>query len=276
MLGKLLKYEMRATARPILPAFLAVLGLTLISSLFILFGNPFEDVAGLDTVYSTVFGSLLAFTILAIVVFSAIVIIFILQRFYKNFFTDEAYLTFTLPVSTAQNLGAKLISGLIWVALAGLVSLFCIFYIIFVALMKSGEVGLPEIWRAFGLGFQTLFEELELGTGAVFLAELIVMVLVSLVSSLIIYYLSVTLGCFVAKKHKVWGSIGMYFAINFGISIVSNLFASFLTFGTFAAEVDVGAVFHLLLLVPTVLYLAVGVVGWFVCVKLLRDKINLQ
>ena len=276
MLGKLLKYEMKATARPIVPAFLAVLGLTLISSLFILFGNPFENVEGLDTVYTTVFGSLLAFTIIAIVVFTAVVIIFILQRFYKNFFTDEAYLTFTLPVSTSQNLGAKLISGFLWILLAGFVSLFCIFYIIFVAALKSAEgLSLAAFFDALGRDFQTAFARIGLD-GAVFGFELLVMVLVSMASSLIIYYLSVTLGCFVAKKHKVWGSIGMYFAINFAISIISNLLYSFLTVGVYAVDYSIASVFHVMLLVPTLLYLCIGVAGWFLCVKLLRDKINLQ
>lgn len=44
---------------------------------------------------------------------SIITLIFILMRYYKNFFTDEGYLTFTLPVTPHELLWTKLISGMV-------------------------------------------------------------------------------------------------------------------------------------------------------------------
>lgn len=40
--------------------------------------------------------------------------IFLIMRFYKKFLTDEAYLTFILPVKTSTLIISKQINGIIW------------------------------------------------------------------------------------------------------------------------------------------------------------------
>ena len=109
MLGKLMKYEFRATAIYFLPIY-AVLVLvsgmryvvSLISQKFASTFTTFSEF-GLSAVYL-----LLAFG-LAITTFIVIII-----RFYKNLLGTEGYLMFTLPVSIEQNILAKLIPSVIW------------------------------------------------------------------------------------------------------------------------------------------------------------------
>ena len=115
MLGKLLKYEMRSISKIMLIIFGAVILLGLIVALGLSplkSGNP-----GNST------GSFLAFLGLALYLmvlmgclFAAYIIISI--RFYKNMFTDEGYLTHTLPVKPGTLLVSHILNGFIWSMLA--------------------------------------------------------------------------------------------------------------------------------------------------------------
>ena len=50
-------------------------------------------------------------------------------RFYKNLFTDEGYITWTLPASPLTQLWAKILSASIWYVLRFLLRSCCIFFI---------------------------------------------------------------------------------------------------------------------------------------------------
>lgn len=131
MLGRLLKYELRATARLYFPLYLAVLILAALGR-FSIFGLPWHISNNLGDGYglvvqipSQVGGPLLrlvstvmSFILLAYVlmVLGAFVVHFIItiQRFWKNLMGDEGYLMFTLPVSTDALLWSKAISAFIW------------------------------------------------------------------------------------------------------------------------------------------------------------------
>ena len=96
MLKKLLKHEFRATARTYGGLYLALLAVS------VLFGASIRGWNGTNSdAYSTAVGLLsLAYTAV--------------QRFYGNLLGREGYLMHTLPVTEAQLVGAKLISGTVW------------------------------------------------------------------------------------------------------------------------------------------------------------------
>ena len=105
MLTKLLKHEFRATARIMGPLYLVLLAVAL----------GFNFSARLMDSGNFVLNMLAALVVMAYVV--AITAVFIvafilmLQRFYKNLLGDEGYLMFTLPVTPAQHITAKLAVG---------------------------------------------------------------------------------------------------------------------------------------------------------------------
>ena len=109
MLGKLMKYEFRATAIYFLPIYVVLVlvsGLRYVVSLISQkFSNGFSAFSGfsLSAIY------LLLALGLAITTFIVIII-----RFYKNLLGTEGYLMFTLPVSVEQNILAKLIPSVVW------------------------------------------------------------------------------------------------------------------------------------------------------------------
>ena len=103
MFLKLLKYEGIALGRWLLPFYLLFIVLYL-------FFTYVEN--GQET--DIIFVSFLCFFVLAIKMLSAFVV---LCRFYSNFFKDEGYLTFTLPVSVWEHVAAKFLSVLLVVVL---------------------------------------------------------------------------------------------------------------------------------------------------------------
>ena len=109
MLKKLLKHEFRATARTYGGLYLALLAVS------VLFGASIRGWNGTNSdAYSTAVGLLsLAYT--AVLIGTTVVTVMtIVQRFYGNLLGREGYLMHTLPVTEAQLVGAKLISGTVW------------------------------------------------------------------------------------------------------------------------------------------------------------------
>ena len=107
MLAKLLKYEFKATARLFIPLYIALITFTLINRVV----NTVESVQkaigiNIKTILSVI--SMVGYVVLIISI-SAITLIIMVQRFYKNLLGDEGYLMFTLPVKTWQNVLNKLI-----------------------------------------------------------------------------------------------------------------------------------------------------------------------
>lgn len=124
MLKKLMKHELRATARLMLPLYLVVLLLSV--------GARFST-AWLDTTptLSPVLEKLLdlvsilvvmGFVVGLIAVF-VVALVLTIQRFRSNLLGDEGYVMFTLPVSTHQLVWSKLIVSTLWFAGAAIVDI---------------------------------------------------------------------------------------------------------------------------------------------------------
>ena len=90
MLGKLLKYELKATARTFLPLYGAILVVSVVVRLAFSKFEHADLFMGISAL--TLFGLFVALAVLTLLV--------IVQRFNNNLLSDEGYLMFTLPVST--------------------------------------------------------------------------------------------------------------------------------------------------------------------------------
>ena len=109
MLGKLLKQDFRATARIMLPLYVAVPVLGLFTNLI---NHLCENQTGfLIRAISTLVSFVFSLSLIAAVVTTVVLMIL---RFYRNLMTDEGYLMFTLPVSTTELIFSKLIVSVVW------------------------------------------------------------------------------------------------------------------------------------------------------------------
>lgn len=108
MLSKLLKYELKSTARWFLPLYIALIILTFLNKLTITINLP-------DFILFNILKVLLMVFYVLIIIFTSIAtMILLVVRFYKNLYTDEGYLTHTLPVKPGTHLNCKILSGCIW------------------------------------------------------------------------------------------------------------------------------------------------------------------
>ena len=119
MLGKLLKYECKATARVFLPLYGVLLVLAAINRVFTSIQS--ENMAIPQVVTTTLlFGFIVAICVISFIV--------ILQRFYKNLLGEEGYLMHTLPAPTWQHIFSKLLVAMMWNILTILVVLASCFF----------------------------------------------------------------------------------------------------------------------------------------------------
>ncbi len=115
MLGKLLKHELKDTARLFLPLNAIVLAVAAVWSVLIWIGLFDNSVLG------PVGGILLLIYILSIMALFIITAAYLAFRFYKTMYANQGYLTHTLPVSSASVLNSKIIAALSWLFLAFIV-----------------------------------------------------------------------------------------------------------------------------------------------------------
>lgn len=209
MLGKLMKYEIMATARIFLPLFGLILLLAAFNRvLFPLNSNTF-DVPRMITM--TVY----IFLMVALCVMTLVVTI---QRFSRNLLGDEGYLSFTLPVKTYYHIVSKAVVALMWTALSLIVSFFSIFLL---------AVNDRQSMRDFSEGCMELGEAFSRygGWAWLILAEVVVLLVVATLMGILELYAAISVG-HLSSKHKLLAGFGTF--IGFGIigQIVLSFFAN--------------------------------------------------
>ena len=209
MLSKLLKYEFKSNAKQQLPLLIYLLIATVLAFITNFLLNATKP---LDNTFSriveTFCSGLIVFFFISIVAYPFVTGFLILQKYYKSMFTDEGYLTFTLPVSTDQLLLAKIISGFVWFAIS-LVALIIPAYIISLMLFNGRII--------------KFFQEASLSVTPISVLSDLIFGIVNILSNLLIYYTAITIGAVIAKKHKILTAIGILYLINIIKSIVSSI-----------------------------------------------------
>ena len=232
MLGKLLKYDLRSVGRFWWIAMLTMIGASFSASVSmrIYIEMSFRQ-AYLPGEYEFFFAlSMMAlyliFIISAVAMGACIlfVAILIFVRYYKHLFTDEGYLTFTLPVSRRQIYFSKLVNAALWLLLSEAVLLACGVVMIVIMIPTYGEriiafdtiKGLIEsvIEEFRSRGFWMMVQGL-LG---------ILTVVASTMLSVGSIYFCITLGATVARRAKIVVGVGAYYVINMISRILATVF----------------------------------------------------
>lgn len=210
MLGKLFKYEFRATGRIFLPAYAVLLVMSVVARLF--YGNG--RMYGFDGGESE---GLLAgiITLIMVMLFTAVWVVTLvvtLRRFWTNLLGREGYLTNVLPVHPWEHMLSKLVTASVWNILSSLVSVLALW------IMLGGVLNLLDInWSEFMEFWRDLRQALarEGATGqAILLAVQGTLVsLLSVFQFILSVYAAMCVGQLV-NTHRIWASIGAYFGIN--------------------------------------------------------------
>lgn len=178
MLKKLFKHDMRSVSTLIFSLTLLVLGTTLVgtaaSKIAVEIGNYYgTGFSVARMILQGVLGMLTGISVIAIVAFAVIVLFILMSRFYKNFFTDEGYLTFTLPVKTSSLLFSKLWTTVIWTLYDCAVVVVCMTIFITFGTSKAGTFVNTEIFTELFRVLKLVFGNLSVSIGFLILEVLV-------------------------------------------------------------------------------------------------------
>ena len=207
MLGKLIKYELKATARKLVPLYIALLMFALINKIFMGSSNNLDnDLLGGIPMIISIFGYGCTMAAVFIITFFVIV-----QRFYKNLLGDEGYLMNTLPVPTWMNISSKLTVSIIWSIVSGIIA------ILSIIIMAFSKGMFREIFAGIN-NLKIYLPTIQYG----FVLELILYGFISMISSTLILYLSISIG-HLFNKRRILASFGAFIVLNMIISAITSV-----------------------------------------------------
>lgn len=260
MLGKLIKYELKATARTLIPLYIVLLMFALINKLFMGTDNNINmDLLGGIPVMISMFAYGCTMAAVFIITFFVIV-----QRFYKNLLGDEGYLMNTLPVPTWMNISSKLGVSVIWSIVSGIVA------VLSVIIMAYSQDMFKDLFDNFAKITSYIPQEYY-GFGL----EIILYVFVSMIASTLMLYLSISIG-HLFNKRRILASFGSFIVLNMIINTVQAIIQA-ITFvanesSIMANETNFMGAIHVLLVWEILL----AVVFFIGCNYIIKNKLNLE
>ncbi|SDB18207.1 hypothetical protein [Eubacterium oxidoreducens] len=261
MLGKLIKYDLRAAGRMLIFLYIAVLAMAVVFGFSLknmVSSDYYFAVGGTDTLNVIV----TIIYIVLLVVMLLLTFVMIVRQFYKNMLCGQGYLMNALPVKTWMHLASKTITGFIWAIVSSIVSILSLL----IALCISQEYA--SIWAVIQEVLQTFPHTLI----ALYAAGLFV----GAIGSVLMIYLALMLGN-LFNKHKLGMAILMFIVLLIGTGSVRSvvwmttagwlgddayLFDEYFMIDAAAAQVVLAAV--------------MAVVFWIVTNWLMKKKLNLD
>jgi hypothetical protein len=223
MLRKLLKYDFKSVFKYWWIAGLTSLALSVLGGFCIkILVDANSDTVTIQppavlTVSATL---LLMLSIIAIVAFALISMILVYVRFFQNFFTDQAYLTFTLPVKRTTHLNSKLILGTVTEIATMLVAMLNVGIMLVIGFAE--QIFEEEFWKEFLEALKVFIEEVD-GYFVIMVIESLLFLLLSCVFATLFTYACITFASMITKKAKVITAIGIYYGASGILSFVVQM-----------------------------------------------------
>ena len=158
MIGKLLKYDIKAVTRYLIPLYIVFLAIALINGFF----KPFDVLENYDVSALKILASILMIIVYFIMMAGVMLgtAIILVLRFQKNLLGDEGYLSFTLPVQTWQHVVSKLLTSIFGMVLSIIVILISVSIIIRVnisTIIDKISIIISEAEIVFGSNIKLIF-----------------------------------------------------------------------------------------------------------------------
>lgn len=260
MLGKVLKYDLKALCRYLIPLYAVLFGLGIMIRLLGFFDNV------------SIIAIICGLMIVALVVLSCLSFvlngIFSVKYYLENLFKDEGYLTHTLPVKKGTLLFSKVLASLVTFSMTALVLIISLI----VAFYQKGLF--VEVVKVLNLSIygMTVYE---------FLLFMIVYGVIGYVATILMVYAAIAIG-YSRSSNKlvssvVWGLI-FYFVMEFlylgllGIIMIINpTFISNLDNSVFMMK-DLITFFSIFMVFTAL----IGGVYYYISYRFMDKKLNLE
>lgn len=273
MVRKLLKYEFAALGKVLIPCNLAVLLVAFLNRML-----QFAEPKKTSYLFNSIFGISVAALVLAVAALLVITIIYTVVRFYKHLFSNEGYLTFTLPVSVDQHLFAKLFTATVFVLLSYLT------IALSVMIVFSGDM-LTEAFEALAYLYECIRAIIPPVHVGLWIAEIGLSLIASAASGMLFYYLCLSIGQ-LAKKHRILLAAGVYIGSTSAFSFLYTV----ITIITMMSEAEYGWILELeekitadpvgylhgIFIGALLLNLLFGALCYFFTRLILKKKLNLE
>ena len=213
MTGRLIKYELRSSIKLMGVIWAALIVTSFLFSISINFMGNLMIRSSIASTLINLFQGITGMLYIAVFIATAAAsVVIIIMRFYKGLLSDEGYLMHTLPVKPWQLITAKGVSALIIVCASMIVSVLSV-------LVMAGTGSFGAITEFCGFIRDMFREEPKVLLVA---AELIVLVILSLLKSIYQIYASLSIGQ-LAGKYRILLSLGAYIGINIVITVLTVL-----------------------------------------------------
>lgn len=275
MLGKLIKYEFKATGK----FMLLMYGLLIVMSGMIAVGlqlNLDEILSGIVSRFNIGGMILTVFIVLFAVLFAALnaivlcgMFFYAISRFKNNLLGDEGYLMHTLPVKVRDNILAKGITSTVW-TLAGFIAAAIAYSVILL-----GIAGTDLFKVGYNVIFMVDWANVKIGEYIPLIAELILMAITAIVNIYFVIYASMAIG-FSANAHRVAKSIGVFILFKIAENIFEVL--TLCPFKMFGIEIMsyMNNNVHFTLWYGIIIAVIEAIIYYFITQYFLSKKLNLQ
>lgn len=231
MLRKLLKYDSRPIARVWGIIAVAILALSVVGSItlrFLITNAASADESWLMSLTYIIGVLLIVICFIGIFASPLATSVLVYLRFYKNFFTDEGYLTFTLPVSRKKLLLSKTINAFLWLTLNTVLIVICVLIFCLIAPPTYGEglINTVVYKDVIGHGISGLWKSIG-GWSIVYIIIFAIMAAAMQLFSINLIHFCITVASVTAKKLKLLLAFGIYYAINSVMSFAFQIFGVF-------------------------------------------------
>ena len=265
MVKKLFKHEYFALWRLMIPIWCVLFGVSVFGRLIQLFEQ--DNVA-----YDIINGSSIVFYCVVVLAVLACPVVLAVIRFYRNLFTGEGYLMFTLPVTPAQHIWVKLIVAVT----TQIVNIFAL--IVSVAVFTFGDMAV-EIGKAAWYLLKMLADVCD-GQLPILSIEAVNVLVLLLASNLLLYYGCICIGQ-MAHKARILAAVGAYFGFYVIAQALETLLLIVFAFidmekVTLWMTEHMIATAHIGMWYYTLQSLVLSGIFFFICHYLMKRRLNLE
>lgn len=260
MLGKLIKHEWKAVAKV-----LAIMHIALV--LMAIVGKIMLSIDVLKEAWP-MWSALLCLYVLSVIAVGVGTHIYLAVRFYKNMYTDEGYLSFTLPVKSWEHIFAKTMVSSIWILIDGVAIAASI---IILVMYKGMGTEFLQMWNEF------MAEISPVGVWGVI--QFVITAVVSWISIPLTYYFSISIGQ-LFNSHKMLASVVTYFITINALQVISTIISVISMMGKMSEMLEEETVslsfYSNILSIGMVEQLVIAVAFWMVTDFIMKRKLNLE
>ena len=206
MLGKLLKYDLRSSK-----IMLLVYAISIVTATAWAIAYPLMDTE--EFYFQSVASFFIAFAYFLALAAFFLPLILMVVTFYKKMISDQAYLTFTLPVPRYYHIISKMTTHAIWCLSSTVVAFVSLIIVAIGFVAKSDPSG--------GSSVPSVFDPSVIPI----IIEAVILYFVIIFTAPLFTFASLAFGQVIMKKHKIIGAVIANYILNVIINIVYSVIA---------------------------------------------------